>query len=272
VGQVVEVGKEVTRFKTGARVMTLYATKWIDGDPIGDENTHTLGNTIPGALAEYLILDQQALALVPGYLTDEEAASIPCAGVTAWQALVEKGQLKADQIILVQGTGGVSLFGLQIAKELGAQVIVTSSSDEKLGRVKALGALEGINYVRSPDWEKEALRITSGRGVDQILEVAGGKSVVHSITATKPGGTISIIGVLEGFVAEVPLVPFIRQQVTLRGISTGPRRALENMSRAFEDFQLHPVIDSVFSFQDALAAYDRLYQGPFGKIVIRVND
>jgi NADPH:quinone reductase-like Zn-dependent oxidoreductase len=271
VGEVVEVGKDVTRFKTGERVMTLYATKWVDGDPVGDENTHTLGNTIQGALAEFLVLDEQALALAPSHLSDVEAASIPCAGVTAWQALVEKGQLKAGQIVLVQGTGGVSLFGLQIAKMLGASVVVTSSSDEKLERVKALGAMDGINYARLPDWENETLRITSGRGVDQILEVVGGKSVARSITAMKPGGTISIIGILEGFSSDIPLFPLIRQQVDLRGISTGPRCALENMSRAFEKFDLHPVIDSVYSFEDALAAYAHLYRGPFGKIVIRVK-
>jgi NADPH:quinone reductase-like Zn-dependent oxidoreductase len=272
VGEVVEIGKDVTRFKNGERVMTLYATKWVDGDPRGDDNTHTLGNTIQGALAEYLVLDQEALVQAPSYLSNEEVASIPCAGVTAWQALVEKGQLKAGQIILLQGTGGVSLFGLQIAKSLGARVIVTSSSDEKLERVKALGAADGINYSRTPEWEEEVLRITSGRGVDHILEVVGGKSVSRSVTALKPGGTISIIGLLEGFSSEIPLFPLITQQAILRGISTGPRCALENMSRAFEEGRLHPVIDSVFSFNDALAAYERLYQGPFGKVVIRITD
>lgn len=272
VGEVVEIGKDVSRFKTGDRVITLYATKWADGDPAGDENTHTLGSTIQGALAEYLVLDQQSLALAPRYLSDDEAASISCAGVTAWQALIEKGQLKADQFVLVQGTGGVSLFGLQIAKALGAHVIVTSSSDEKLERVKALGAMCGINYARTPEWEKETLRITSGRGVDHILEVVGGTSVARSVTALKAGGTISIIGILEAFSSEIPLFTLIRQQAVLRGISTGPRRALENMARAFEEFQLRPVIDSVFPFGDTLAAYDRLYKGPFGKIVIRVKD
>lgn len=271
VGEVVETGKDVTRFKAGDRVVTLYATRWVDGDPVGDENTHTLGNTIQGALAEYLVIDQQALALAPSYLSDDEAASIPCAGVTAWQALVEKGQLNAEQIVLVQGTGGVSLFGLQIANALGARVIVTSSGDNKLERVKALGAMAGINYARTPEWERETLRITAGRGVDHVLDVVGGTSVARSVTALKPGGTVSIIGLIEAFSSEIPLFPLIRQQATLRGISTGPRQALENMGRAFERFQLHPIIDSVFAFDDALAAYDRLYQGPFGKIVVRIK-
>jgi NADPH:quinone reductase-like Zn-dependent oxidoreductase len=271
VGEVVETGKDVTRFKTGERVVTLYATTWVDGEPLGDENTHTLGNTIQGALAEYLVLDEEALVLAPSYLTDDEAASIPCAGVTAWQALVEKGKLTDEQVVLVQGTGGVSLFGLQIANALGARVIVTSSSASKLEKVKALGATAGINYVQTRDWEQEIRRITSGRGVDHVLEVVGGASVARSITALKPGGTISIIGILESFSAEVPLFPLIRQQATVRGISTGPRRALENMNHAFERFQLRPIIDSIFPFNDALAAYDRLYQGPFGKIVVRIN-
>jgi NADPH:quinone reductase-like Zn-dependent oxidoreductase len=271
-GEVVETGKEVTRFKTGERVITQYATRWIDGEPQGDESTHTLGNTIHGALAEYLVLDQQALARGPSYMTDDEAAALSCAGLTAWYALVEKGQLKANEIVLVQGTGGVSLFGLQIASALGARVIVTSSSDEKLARAKALGACDGINYVRTPDWEKEALRLTAQRGVDHILEVAGGKSLAQSISASKAGGTISVIGILEGFTSDIPLFQLLVKQIVLRGISVGPRRALEDMIRAFERYQLRPVIDTVYSFNDAIAAYEHLYRGAFGKIVIRVRE
>jgi NADPH:quinone reductase-like Zn-dependent oxidoreductase len=270
-GEVVEVGKDVTRFKTGARVITQYATRWIDGEPQGDESMHTLGNTIQGALAEYLALDQEALAYAPGYLNDEEAAALPCAGLTAWYALVEKGQLKAKQTLLVQGTGGVSLFGLQIASALGAEVIVTSSSDEKLERTKALVANQGINYVRTPAWEKEVLELTSQKGVDHILEVVGGKSLAQSMAAVKPGGTISAIGILEGFSSEIPLFLLLPKQILLRGISTGPRRALEEMNRAFEKFQLRPIIDTVYPFDDALAAYEHLSRGAFGKIVIRVR-
>jgi NADPH:quinone reductase-like Zn-dependent oxidoreductase len=270
-GEVVGAGKDVTRFKTGDRVITQYATRWIDGDPHGNESTHTLGNTIQGALAEYLVLDQQALVLAPSYLNDDEAAALPCAGLTAWYSLVEKGQLKANETVLVQGTGGVSLFGLQIAKTLGAQVIVTSSSDEKLARAKNLGADYGINYLRTPEWEKEALRLTSQKGVDHILEVAGGKSLAQSMSAIKPGGTISVIGILDGFSADIPLFQLLRKQIVSRGISVGPRRALEDMLRAFEQYQLRPVIDTVYSFDDALAAYEHLYRGAFGKIVIRVR-
>jgi len=271
-GEVVETGKDVTRFKTGERVITQYATRWIDGAPHGDESTHTLGNTIQGALAAYVVLDQQALVHAPAYLSDNEAAAVPCAGLTAWYALVEKGQLKSGDTVLVQGTGGVSLFGLQIAAALGARVIVTSSSDEKLARVKALGASHGINYARIPEWEQEALRLTSQKGVDQILDVMGGKSLAQSMTAVKAGGTISVIGIIESFSSEIPLFEMIRKQVVLRGISVGPRRALEEMIRAFEQYQLRPIIDAVYSFDDAMAAYEHLYCGAFGKIVIRVSD
>lgn len=184
----------------------------------------------------------------------------------------QKGGLKANQTVLIQGTGGVSLFGLQIGLALGARVIVTSSSDEKLARVSELGAWQGINYRRTPEWENEALRLTSGKGADQILAVAGGKSLAQSLTALKAGGTISVIGILDGVSSEVPIFPLLMKQAVLRGISVGPRRALEDMIRAFDSFKLRPVIDAVYSFADALAAYDHLYRGAFGKIVIRVKE
>jgi NADPH:quinone reductase-like Zn-dependent oxidoreductase len=271
-GEVIETGKDVTRFNMGERVITQYATRWTDGDPQGDESTHSLGNTIHGALAEYLVLDQQALVHAPSHLTAEEAAAISCAGLTAWYALVEKGQLKANETVLVQGTGGVSLFALQISLALGAQVIVTSSSDEKLARVQAMGASHGVNYVRTPEWEKEVLRLTSQIGVHHVVEVAGGRSLAQSMSAGKPGGTISVIGILDGYTSQLPLSELLRKQIVLRGISVGPRRALEDMVRAFESHQLRPVIDTVYSFQDAIAAYDHLYRGAFGKIVIRVSE
>jgi NADPH:quinone reductase-like Zn-dependent oxidoreductase len=270
VGQVVEIGGDVTRFRVGDRVIVQYCTRWVDGPPHDNEGLHSLGNTIQGALAEYLVLDQQALVEAPGYLCDEEAASLACAGLTAWYSLVEKGQLKADQTVLVQGTGGVSIFGLQIASALGARVLVTSSSEAKLERAKALGASEGINYTRS-EWEKEVLKLTAQEGVDHILEVAGGKSLAQSIAAIRPGGQIAVIGILENFSSDFPIFSLLLKQVILRGISVGPRRALEDMTRKFEQLQLHPVIDTVYAFVDARAAYDHLYRGAFGKIVIRVT-
>ena len=271
VGEIVDAGRDVTRFSKGERVITNYATTWVDGEPQGDEAVHTLGNTISGALAEYLVLDEKAVVQAPGYLTDDEAAAIPCAGLTAWYGLVEKGQLKPDHTVLVQGTGGVSIFGLQIASAFGARVIVTSSNDEKLKRAQSLGAAHGINYVKAPDWEKAVLDITSERGVDQILEIAGGKSLLQSITSIKAGGHITIIGFLDGFTTDLPIFPLLLKQIVLQGVMVGPRRALEDMTQAFSKLKLHPVIDTVYNFGDALQAYEHLYRGAFGKIVIRVG-
>jgi len=272
VGQVVDVGGEVVRFRIGDRVIANYCTRWVDGPPHYNEGSHSMGNTIPGALAEYFILDQHALVKAPDYLSDDEAASVGCAGLTAWYPLVEKGQLKADQTVLIQGTGGVSIFGLQIASALGAQVLVTSSSEAKLERAKGLGASEGINYKRTPEWEKEVLRLTAQEGVDHILEVAGGKSLSQSITAVKPGGQIAVIGVLDDGSLDIPVFSLLLKQVVLRGVSVGPTRALEDMLRKFKQLQLHPVIDTVYHFADVQAAYDHLYRGAFGKIVIRVKE
>ncbi len=272
VGEIVAVGPNTTRFKVGDRVVTNYCTRWIDGHPTSKESLYTLGNLIPGALAEYLVLTEQALALAPTYLTNDEAAALPCAGLTAWYSLVEKGGLNPSHTVLLQGTGGVSIFGLQIASAFGATTIVTSSSDDKLERAKALGATHTINYKKNPDWEKEALALTNKEGVDQILEVVGGPNVARSIKAIRPEGQISIIGVIEGIDATIPVFGLIQKLGILRGITVGPRRALEDMLRKFDELKLHPVIDSVYSFNDAHKAFDRLEEGAFGKIVIRVRD
>jgi NADPH:quinone reductase-like Zn-dependent oxidoreductase len=271
VGEVVAIGPNSTRFSVGDRVATNYCTRWIDGHPNDAESTHSLGSTIPGALAEYLVLTETALVSVPPYLTDEEAAAIPCAALTAWYSLVEKGGLKAGDTVLVQGTGGVSLYGLQIAKALGAEVFVTSSSDEKLARVSKMGASHLINYSSSPEWHEEVLSVTANQGVDHIIEVVGGPNLEKSLKALRAGGQISIIGILDGFSSEVPLFTAIQKQAVLRGISVGPRRALEDMLREFARLQIHPVIDSVYEFSDVHSAYKRLETGPFGKVVIRVK-
>jgi NADPH:quinone reductase-like Zn-dependent oxidoreductase len=269
-GEVVEVGSEVSRIAVGDRVLTQYATTWIDGTPKGDELVHTLGTTIPGGLAEYLLMKESAVVKAPRYLSDEEASTLPVAAITAWFSLVETGQLSSDQTVLLQGTGGVSLFGLQIAAAYGARPLILSSSDEKLERTKALGAHGGINYLGKPEWAKEVLALTDMQGVDHVLEVAGGKSLAQSLKALKAGGRISVIGILDGFESAVPIFPLLAKQATIRGIVTGPRRSFERMNEKLEEIQIHPVIDKVYSFPDALAAYDHLYRGAFGKIVIRV--
>jgi NADPH:quinone reductase-like Zn-dependent oxidoreductase len=272
VGEVVALGPSTSRFKVGDRVVTSYCTRWIDGPPTTKESLYSLGNIIPGALAEYLVLTENALAVAPTYLTNDEAAALPCAGLTAWYSLVEKSGLTAGQTVLVQGTGGVSLFGLQIAHALGATVIVTSSSDEKLQRAKSIGAHHTINYKTHPEWQDEALALTNKQGVDHILEVVGGPNLARSIKAIRTEGQISIIGIIEGFDATIPLFGMIQKQAIIRGISVGPLRALERMLRKFDEIKLHPVIDTVYSFNDARAAFDHLERGAFGKIVIRVRD
>jgi NADPH:quinone reductase-like Zn-dependent oxidoreductase len=272
VGEVVALGPNTSRFKVGDRVVTSYCTRWIDGPPTTKESLYSLGNIIPGALAEYLVLTENALAVAPTYLTNDEAAALPCAGLTAWYSLVEKSGLTAGQTVLVQGTGGVSLFGLQIAHALGATVIVTSSSDEKLQRAKSIGAHHTINYKTHPEWQDEALALTNKQGVDHILEVVGGPNLARSIKAIRTEGQISIIGIIEGFDATIPLFGMIQKQAIIRGISVGPLRALERMLRKFDEIKLHPVIDTVYSFNDARAAFDHLERGAFGKIVIRVRD
>ena len=272
VGEIVALGPDTTRFKVGDRVVTSYCTRWIDGTPTSKESLYTLGNVIPGALAEFLVLTENALALAPTYLTNDEAAAIPCAALTAWCSLVEQGGLTANQTVLLQGTGGVSLYGLQIAAALGATTIVTSSSDEKLARAKTLGATHTINYRTQPEWQDEALAITNKQGVDHILEVVGGPNVARSIKALKPQGQISIIGIIEGFDATIPLFGLIQKHGILRGISVGPLRALERMLKKFDEINLHPVIDTVYAFDDAREAFNHLERGAFGKIVIRVRD
>jgi len=272
VGEVVEIGADVTRIAVGDRVVTQYATTWVDGDPKGDELLHTLGGKIPGGLAEYLSIKESAVVKAPNYLTDEEASTLPVAALTAWFSLIETGKLSAGQTVVLQGTGGVSLFGLQIVSAFGAQALITSSSDEKLERAKALGAHAGINYARTPEWEKEVLKLTDGQVGDHVLEVVGGKSLAQSLASLKAGGRISVVGVLDGFSSEIPLFSLLSKQARIRGIVTGPRRVFEKMNQELENIQIHPVIDKVYPFADALAAYDHLYRGAFGKIVIRVRE
>ena len=269
-GTVVGLGHGTSRFRLGDRVLTQYATHWVDGPAQGKESLYSLGNVYHGALAKYLVLREQALVNAPAHLSNEEAATLPCAGVTAWQALVEKGNLQPNDTVLLQGTGGVSLFGLQIAHAMGATTIVTSSSESKLQAAQSLGADSTINYRQTPEWEKEVLALTEKRGVDQILEVVGGENLARSLRALRPEGQISIIGVLEAADARLPLFTTIQKLAVIRGISTGPRVALERFIRHYEDWGLHPVVDAIYEFSDTVAAYRHLEQGPLGKVVIRV--
>jgi NADPH:quinone reductase-like Zn-dependent oxidoreductase len=271
-GEVVDVGEKVTRFRAGDRIVTHCATRWLDGEGHIDDSVHAMGNTISGALAEYVVIDEQAALAKPDYLSDDEASTLPIAALAAWYALVDKGNLALGDSVLAQGTGGVSIFGLQLATALGAHVIVTSSSDQKLEHAKTLGAVHGINYSRSPEWQNEVLDFTAQRGVDHVLEVVGGENLRRSLAAVCVGGQISVIGVLQGVKADLDLLALFRKKATIRGIGgAGPRRAFEEMNKALATLKVRPVIDAVYPFEDALPAFRHLERGAFGKIVVRVR-
>jgi NADPH:quinone reductase-like Zn-dependent oxidoreductase len=270
-GEVVEVGPGVTRLKPGDRVAGCFFSRWDDG-PIDDRAAKSaLGGAVDGMLAERVALPESGVVKVPDHLTDEEASTLPCAAVTAWHALMEGGGLKAGHSVLVQGTGGVSLFALQFATMAGARVIATSSGDAKLARARELGASDGINYKTTPDWDVAARNLTEGWGVDHVVEVGGAGTLPRSIKAVKLGGHIALIGVLTGG-GEVDPRPLLMKNIRLQGIYVGSRAMFENMNRAIALHKLRPIIDQVFPFDRAIAAYQHLESGThFGKVVIKLD-
>jgi NADPH:quinone reductase-like Zn-dependent oxidoreductase len=270
-GEVVEIGEGVTRVKVGDRVAGNFAQKWFGGEPARAKLGASLGGPLDGMLAEYRALNEEGLVHVPAHLTDEEAATLPCAGVTAWNSLIKMGGLIAGETVLVQGTGGVSIFALQFARLAGAQVIVTSSSDEKLARAKKLGANFGINYKTTPDWDKQAKALTSGVGVDHIIEVGGAGTFARSLRAIKIGGHIGLIGNLSGNSTEVNLVQILMQNVRIQGVLVGSRDTFEAMNRLIALYEMHPVVDRVFAFEEAPRAFEYMASGShFGKICIKL--
>jgi NADPH:quinone reductase-like Zn-dependent oxidoreductase len=270
-GEVVEVGEGVTRFQPGDRVCTVFAQKWIAGRPTRDRVRSTLGGPLDGTLAELAVFDQEGLVKTPEPLTDEEASTLPCAAVTAWSALVTEGGVTAGDTVLVQGTGGVSLFALQIAKLLGARVIATSSRDEKLARVREMGADETINYREVPDWGTRAKELTGGVGVDHVVEVGGAGTLQQSLQSVRFGGTISLIGNLAGTKSELLLTHVFMQRIRVQGILVGDRESFEAMNRAIALHGMRPVVDRVFPLDEARAAFAHMGAGEhLGKIVIRV--
>lgn len=271
-GEVVAVGDGVTRFSTGDRVIGTYIPAWLDGDGSGPEGDYIgLGGPLPGVLAEYVIFNEQAVVATPSYLTDHEASTLPIAAVTAWTALFDHARLTPGQTVLVEGTGGVSIFALQLAVASGARVIATSSSDEKLARARALGAAEIINYKRQPDWEKQVLELTSGRGADIIIEVVGGENVRHAVAALARNGHIALIGVIEGFSLTADIPPLLNQRGAIRGVLVGSRRSFERLNYGLEITRIRPLIDKVYPFSETKAAFDHLIRGAFGKVVIDVR-
>ena len=269
-GEVIEIGPGVTRVKAGDRVAGCFFQRWFGGPPAADTHVSALGGGLDGMLAQYVVLEQDGVVALPAHLTFEEAATLPCAAVTAWHALAEHARIVAGEIVLVQGTGGVSIFALQLARLMGARVIVTSSSDEKLARAKALGAAHGVNYKATPEWDKAVVELT-GSGVDHVVEVGGPGTLARSLRAIRVGGKITLIGVLAGAAEINPMLIFSRR-ANVQGISVGSTQMFEAMNRAIAASGLKPIIDKVFAFGEAPAAYRHLQSAQhFGKVVIRVG-
>jgi NADPH:quinone reductase-like Zn-dependent oxidoreductase len=271
VAEVVQVGHGVTRFAVGERVLPTDTPDWITGPPDETRIARRLGGPLDGVLAELISVSAEAAVRAPAHLGDEEASTLAGAGVTAWQALYGSGGLEPGHTVVVQGTGGVSLFALQLARFGGANVIVLSRSAQKLERALALGATFGVDTRRTPEWQHEVLRLTNGRGADLVLDVLGGTAVARSIAATRVGGRVALLGFLEDGTAVLDLKQAIRRSVTLATSSGRSRDMFEALVRAFEAGGLHPVIDRSFAFQDAAAAFAHLASGAaFGKIVVRI--
>ncbi|SIN73332.1 NADPH:quinone reductase [Singulisphaera sp. GP187] len=270
-GEVVEVGAGVTRVRVGDRVAPIFMQAWLAGELNETHGKSALGGAIDGVLAEFLVLHENGLVVLPDHLSFEEGSTLPCAAVTAWNALFAAGTLKAGDTILTLGTGGVSLFALQFAKLAGATVIATSSTDEKLQRVLNMGAAAGINSQATPDWEKRVRALTNGRGVDLVVEVGGAGTLSKSLHAVRTAGQISLIGVLAGGAAEINILPIVMRAIEVRGILVGSRAMFEVMNRAIRVHELRPVIDRVFPFQETPAAFRHMESAAhFGKIVIRL--
>jgi len=269
-GEVVEVGTGVTRVKAGDRVAGCFFQRWFGGPPAADTHASALGGGLDGMLTQHVVLEQDGVVALPAHLSFEEAATLPCAAVTAWHALAEHARIVAGQTVLVQGTGGVSIFALQLARLMGAQVIVTSSSEQKLARAKALGAAHGVNYKAMPEWDKAVVELTGG-GVDHVVEVGGPGTLARSLRAIRVGGKITMIGVLSGAAEINPMLIFSRR-ANVQGISVGSTQMFEAMNRAIAASGLKPIIDKVFTFGETPAAYRHLQSAQhFGKLVIRVG-
>lgn len=268
-GEVIGVGDGVTRFKVGDRVAGCFFQDWSDGSISAAAMASAMGGAIDGVLAEEVVLNEAGAVHIPPHLSYEEGATLPCAGLTAWNCLVEQGGLKPGKTALFLGTGGVSIIGLQIAKMMGARAIITSSSEAKLERAGKLGADELINYRENPDWQARVLELTDGAGVDVTIETGGGGTLEKTMEATRIGGTISLIGVLTGGTINPTTV--MRKSIRLQGVYVGSRRMFEDMNAALALNRVHPVIDQVFEFEDARAAYHTMRgAGHFGKLVVKV--
>lgn len=272
-GEIVKVGASVNNLQLGDRVIGNFFQSWKTGKIDDDGLNSAMGASIDGVLSDYYILKANCSVKIPDYLSYAEAATLPCAATTAWHALVSVGEIKSTDTILLLGTGGVSIFGLQIAKAMGATTIITSSSDEKLARASALGADHVINYKTHPDWEEEVLTITNGKGVDNVLEVGGAGTFEKSSACVKPNGTVSVIGILTGLESPGLSLMTIFNLLRVQGIYVGSTEMLKQLTASMETHQIRPQIDKVFSFSQAKDAYQWMAQAKhFGKVVIKNDD
>ena len=272
-GVVEEVGEGVHRFRVGQRVVNNFFPDWIDGKACGtasEPSYRSLGGHYPGVLSEYVTFSEKWFTAAPASLDDAHASTLPVAGLTAWFALVEQGCLKAGDVVFIPGTGGVALFALQIAVAHGAEVIISSSSEQKLARAKAFGAAHCLRRG-SQDIVQEVLRITGGRGADHVVDLVGGESFKDSVEVVAVGGRISVIGLLGAMELTAPTTPILLKMPLIQGIAVGHRRALEDFVRAVDCIGLKPVIDCRYAFEELEQALDHLQAGAFGKVVIDVS-
>jgi len=272
-GEVVAVGRNVTRFEIGDRVAGIFFDEWIDGPGDDVAIASDRGGNAAGMLSEMIVSHEEALVHIPAHLSYEEAATLPCAAVTAWVGLFKRGHIEPRQYVLLEGTGGVSVFGLLFADAYGAMPIITSSSDEKLARARKLGAIGTANYRSNPDWQMAVREASSGHGVDQVLDVGGRDTLPKALEILAHGGHIALIGGLSGFGSQVPTDAIMWINATVSGVYVGSREDFEAMNAFISEHAIRPVIDRVFAFEEAPAALDYMENGDFlGKIVIRLQD
>jgi NADPH:quinone reductase-like Zn-dependent oxidoreductase len=271
-GEIIAVGKNVTRFQVGDRVAGTFFETWLEGAPEAKMLEHARGGGTGGMLSEVIATNENGLVAIPGHLSYEEAATLPCAALTAWVGLFKRGHLQPEQFVLLEGTGGVSVFGLIFATAAGAKPIITSSRDEKLERARTLGAYGTANYRSNPDWHKEVQDLTGGSGVDQVLDVGGRETLGKALEILAPGGHVALIGGLSGYGSDLPTNSLMWINATASGIYVGSREDFEAMNAFISEHEIHPLIDRVFDFEQAQNAYDYMDSGSFmGKIVIRLQ-
>lgn len=271
-GEIVAIGDDVKSVAVGDRVVGTFWQRWEGGEPEALDRTSSLGSPLDGVLQQYVVLNERGVVKIPEHLSYAEAATLPCAALTAWYSLVTTGRLKAGETVLIHGTGGVSMFALQFTKLFGASGIVTSSSDEKLERAQALGARCTINYRKTPEWNSLVLEATGGRGVDHVIDIGGADTLSRSLRSIAVGGCVNLIGYLGGQQIALDALPILHKAATVRGIPVGSREACMAMMRALDSGKVRPLIDRVFSWDEVDAAFRHFKSGSYmGKVVIEVT-